>query len=139
MNPGALDNFTAFEKACIDCGLPYSSADMALCRSMWKLRDPDQRRLAVEGLYKRRECGEYSDPAYLPLPQNYLGKNLWERPLRVKRNGSATTRDKVWGKQVAPEQDQETASLIAWAEEHNYPLADGKQLQAAQEAYRRQK
>lgn len=76
-----LDDFGKFEQACRDVELPFSAKDLAISRDVWKRLDYEQKLKAIKGLYERRDAGEFLDPAFRPLPQNYLDR-VFERPVR---------------------------------------------------------
>src|SRR5579872_3985040 len=71
-----------FQDACRDCGLSMASSDLGEARAIWRTLDFEQQLAAIEGLRARHEAGEFTDRAYLPLPQNWLRKKLWERPMK---------------------------------------------------------
>jgi hypothetical protein len=82
---GVLDDFVEFWEACEIAVLPASGADVTFARIEWGRLDLEQRLAAVRGLHLRKQCGEFDDPGYRPLPQNYLSKRIWDRPLRIKQ------------------------------------------------------
>lgn len=86
-----LDDFEEFRLACSEVELPFSDADLVFARIEWFRLDFEQKLCAIKGLHLRKQCGEYDDPGFRPLPQNYLSKRMWERPLRIKQ----TTQSKM--------------------------------------------
>lgn len=81
---GLLNDFLEFRKVCVECELPFSEADMNAAKIKWQVLDFEAKLAATKGLTDRKACGEFDDPAFRPLPQNYLEKRQWERPLRKK-------------------------------------------------------
>lgn len=94
---GLLDDFGEFRKACNDCELPFSVLDMDVSKGIWSRLDFEQKALAVKGLYARRDCGEFDEEGFRPLPQNYLSKQIWYRPLRAKVTAQSKA-DQFWEK-----------------------------------------
>jgi hypothetical protein len=90
-----LNDFDEFRKACVECDLPFSEKDMDLAESKWAFLDFEAKLAAVKGLTDRKQCGEFDEQSFRPLPQNYLGKRAWERPLRVKQTKQSKI-DKYW-------------------------------------------
>lgn len=78
-----LDDFENFQVAAISVGLPFSEIDIADAKIEWKKLDFTQKLDAVNGLVERKQKGEYDDQQYRPLPQNYIRKRLWQRPIRA--------------------------------------------------------
>jgi len=126
------DDFPDFLQAASECGLPSTARDLAMARNLWKYLDRDQKAKALEGLYARRECGEFAQPEFRPLPQNYLMSRTWERPLRTKRNGNGhalPTAERM--KKLAPmvcENDTEVTDLLRWAEANGHAVNNGADL-----------
>lgn len=79
-----LDDFSQFLEICHAAELPASEVDLDEARIQWKRLDFQQKIDAVQGLRQRIAAGELDDPAYRPLPQNYLEKKLWQRPVRQR-------------------------------------------------------
>jgi hypothetical protein len=79
------ETWPKFLEAAVECGLSQSSYDLADAYYKWGMLDFSQKLAAIAGLRSRKECGEFSDPAWIPLPQNYIEKRTWLRPLRDKR------------------------------------------------------
>lgn len=50
---------------------------------LWPPLDYEQKRLAIDGVKLRVASGEYADPAFVPLLENYVKKRLWTRPPRA--------------------------------------------------------
>jgi hypothetical protein len=88
---GVLEDFGEFLAAAMSLNFPASGVDWKIAKSIWRLLEFDQKLEAVHCLKTRKE--EFSDPAFLPCPQNYLSKRMWQRPIRPKpqpkANGSA--------------------------------------------------
>lgn len=79
---GCLDDFQEFLSAATKVGLPAGEDDWRQAKAAWKPLDFEQKLQAIAGLQERND--EYQDPAFRPLPQNYLAKRLWTRPVRPK-------------------------------------------------------
>ncbi len=90
-----LDDSGSFREAVSLCELPASEMDLAAAKMEWKQLDPDQKRAALKGLNDRHAAGEFADPAFRPLPQNYLKKRLWQRPVRVSAQAAPTKSDQA--------------------------------------------
>lgn len=86
-----LDDFAQFLEVCQAAELPASEVDLEQARIQWKRLDFQQRIDAVQGLRQRITAGELDDPAYRPLPQNYLEKKLWQRPVRPRGRSDKRT------------------------------------------------
>src|SRR5574337_1765541 len=123
--------FEQFTAVCAP--LKFSQADLTIARGIWRVLDWTQQQAAIAGITARIKCGEYDDPAYVPLPQTYLRSHLWERPLRVKRG--PTMREAYQVPRKADPVDPEMVNFEAWAKEHGYPLRNGAELVKAEEAY----
>lgn len=84
LQTGVIDDrlFKEFERTAAAVGLSYSSFDLGKAYKLWvKLTAADQR-AAIDGLVARHAAGEYADPMYRPLIQNYLLKRTWDRAIR---------------------------------------------------------
>ncbi len=79
------DNFHVFEAAWLNHGINAAPDDWAQARSTWNVLALSDQLAAVKGIESRFEQGEYDDPKYIPLPQNYLKKKLWMRPVRPRK------------------------------------------------------
>lgn len=90
-----LDNFGPFLAAATECGLPASETDIQSAKFEWRSLDLEQKRLAIKGLHDRLVAGEFSDPAFRPLPQNYLKKRLWQRPVRASPRTAPSKSDRM--------------------------------------------
>lgn len=138
----ATDDFPDFLHAAQECGLPSAPSDLAVARFIWKTLDFEQRQQAIAGLIARRDCHEWSD-GYKPLPQNYLGKKLWKRPLRVRRDGNGVAHPtdekmrKLFPAAVEPDESA-TKELLAWAEKRGLPLATAGDLLRAADLRKRE-
>jgi hypothetical protein len=74
--------FAQFERAARKVELSFSKSDLVAMLRQWQKLSPGDRDLATQGLLDRGAAGEYSNPTYRPLPQNYLAKRMWERAIR---------------------------------------------------------
>jgi len=83
-----LDDSPKFQEAALAVGMHGSETDWQKARWEWKRLDVGQRLDAVTGLYRRKQAGEYDDPGFIPLPQNYLKNRMWQRPIRIKARDS---------------------------------------------------
>lgn len=81
-NGKAHDTFAAFIEVGTKAGLPASEVDWDDARKIWNKLTLAEQLLAVQGIDKRIECGQYSDPTFRPGPCKYLGKKQWQHPLR---------------------------------------------------------
>ena len=79
------DNFHVFEAAWLNRGINAAPDDWTEARSTWNILSAEERLRAVQGVTDRFEQGEYDDPKFIPLPQNYLRKKLWMRPVRPRK------------------------------------------------------
>jgi hypothetical protein len=50
---------------------------------LWRPLNLEQRRDAIQGIHRRIECGQYSDPRFVPSAENYLKNHKWRESLRV--------------------------------------------------------
>ena len=66
-------------------GINAAPDDWTEARSTWNILSAEERLRAVQGVTDRFEQGEYDDPKFIPLPQNYLRKKLWMRPVRPRK------------------------------------------------------
>jgi hypothetical protein len=91
---GVVDDrgFAQFERASRKVELSFSKSDLVAMHKQWQKLSAEERDLATQGLLDRGAAGEYSNPTYRPLPQNYLAKRMWERAIR-KTAGRAGTDD----------------------------------------------
>jgi hypothetical protein len=80
-----LSNFHLFEQVWLKQGINASPEDWAAARAAWSELDTAEQLSAVKGVTDRFERGEYDDPTFIPLPQNYLRKKLWMRPVRGRK------------------------------------------------------
>ncbi len=96
------DNFGEFESTAIQAGLTFSSHDLTEARRIWSALSMDDKLRAVEGLRARVACGEYSDPSFRPLPQNYLRKRIFERDPRPAKASADRTRAELleWAREI---------------------------------------
>jgi hypothetical protein len=131
--------FDLFVSACRDCGLSVAPSDISLAHATWRVLDWTQQQAAIDGIRARLAAGEYDDSAYRPLPQNYLSKRMWQRPIRVKRELRQTSEVMRSIPQEKYEISQGTVDLLDWAEQNGYPLNTGGDVVRAEEAYRKAK
>ncbi len=78
-----LDDFGKFLECCETAELPASEVDRQAAKWEWGRLDFGQKLEAMKGLKDRVAAGEFSDPAFRPLPQNYLKNRIWQRPIKV--------------------------------------------------------
>jgi hypothetical protein len=76
--------WSQFRAAALAVGMRASAEELKRLQSAWIGLDEEQKQAAVEGIAQRVQSGEYSDPAFVPLLENYVRKRLWTRPLRPK-------------------------------------------------------
>jgi hypothetical protein len=81
---GVVDDraFAQFERAARKAELSFSKSDLVAMHKQWAKLSAEERATATQGLLDRAAAGEYSNPTYRPLPQNYLAKRMWERAIR---------------------------------------------------------
>src|SRR5271170_921722 len=81
---GTIDDplFSQFLNTCKKCGLSFSPPDIEKTYRQWLKLPADERPKTIQGLLDRLAAGEYSDPTYRPLPQNYLKNQTWLRVVR---------------------------------------------------------
>jgi len=82
------DGFEEFRQACEAAGMSGSDVDWAEARLEWRRLDFEQRAAATQGIRDRVSAGEYSDPAFVPRPLNYLRRRKWQALIRDKRAGA---------------------------------------------------
>jgi len=82
------DSFSIFESMWLKHGVNAAPGDWALARFTWNILDTPEQLAAVKGVHDRFEQGEYDDPRFIPLPQNYLKGKLWMRPVRPRRKAA---------------------------------------------------
>ena len=92
--PPVEDDFVPFLEGCANCGLSCSGADIEAARQLWQTLTTEDRMAAAQGLYARKQSGEWDDPTFRPLPDNYIRKRIWLRELRP-RAGPGTTETKA--------------------------------------------
>jgi len=80
-------NFHLFETAWLKHGINAAPDDWSGARAAWLELDTAQQLAAVKGVHDRFEQGEYDpkEPKWIHLPQNYLRKKLWMRPVRPRK------------------------------------------------------
>jgi hypothetical protein len=78
-------NFHIFEAAWLRHGINAAPDDWTEARSTWNMLELAEQLRAVQGVTDRFEQGEYDDPKFVHLPQNYLRKKLWMRPVRPRK------------------------------------------------------
>jgi hypothetical protein len=74
--------FARFERAARKVELSFSKSDLVAMHKQWVKLSADEQAAATQGLLDRAAAGEYSNPTYRPLPQNYLARRMWERAIR---------------------------------------------------------
>jgi hypothetical protein len=82
---GIVDDrhFSEFERTARRVGMSFSKTDLVAMYKEWlKIQTREDQLAAIKGLLDRHEAGEFSDPTFIPLPQNYLRKRTWERAIR---------------------------------------------------------
>ena len=79
---GDAARFGEFQQACNVAGLSGSRADIHAAAKQWQLLTPAEQGAAVKGVLDRHKAGEYDNPTYRPLPQNFLARRHWERAVR---------------------------------------------------------
>jgi hypothetical protein len=83
------NGFDKFEDCWLSRGINAGLNDWAEARKIWARLDIQERLSAVEGIRIRFEQGEYDDPSFIPLPQNYLANQSWMRPVRRRKKASS--------------------------------------------------
>lgn len=81
-----LSNFHLFETVWLTHGITAAPDDWAASRAVWSRLDTAEQMAAVKGVEERFYLGEYDpkEPKWIPLPQNYLERKYWMRPIRGK-------------------------------------------------------
>jgi hypothetical protein len=79
-------NFGIFQSAFLKHKVNFAPNDWVLARSTWNVLELGEQLAAVKGIEERFELGEYDDPKYISLPQNYLKHKTWMRPVRGRRS-----------------------------------------------------
>ena len=74
--------FSRFIATCRKVGLSFSPSDIEASYRQWVKVDAAERPKTIQGLLDRLAAGEYTDPTFRPLPQNYLKKQTWLRAVR---------------------------------------------------------
>jgi hypothetical protein len=86
-------SFQPFVAAYLRSGFPAIDDDFAAAYSWsWRLMDFEQRALALTGVKERIDKGAWTDPAFIPKPQNFL-KSEYKRPVVVR--GSPAVHDPI--------------------------------------------
>ena len=78
-------NFHVYENAWLKHGINAAPGDWSEARAAWSQLSMEEQLAAVKGVLDRFEQGEYDDPRFIQLPQNYLRKKLWMRPVRPRK------------------------------------------------------
>ena len=78
-------NFHLFENVWLRHGINAAPKDWAAARVIWSKLGINAQLAAVKGVTDRFDQGEYEDPRFIPLPQNYLRDELWMRSVRPKK------------------------------------------------------
>jgi hypothetical protein len=82
---GLIDDrpFSEFERTARKVGMSFSKADIGAMYQQWlKIKTREEQKAAIQGLLDRHAAGAFDDPTFIPLPQNYLKKRIWERAVR---------------------------------------------------------
>lgn len=81
---GVVDDkdFKRFVHVAREVGLPFSGVDLSSTYQAWEKLTPADRAAAIQGLTDRQAAGEYDNPTFRPLPQNYLKRRMFERVIR---------------------------------------------------------
>lgn len=90
-----LDDFSRFTEACNAAELSGSSSDLTAAGFEWRRLNFQQKLDAVQGIRDRVAAGEFSDPGFRPLPQNYLKNRIWQREVRVRRQEPKSVNDRA--------------------------------------------
>lgn len=98
-------NFSLYETAWLGHGINASPGDWSAARKEWAKLPMEQQLASVAGIQDRFAAGEYDEARFIPLPQNYLLKKLWMRPVRGRKKNSEEARR------------QEVQSNLEWARE----------------------
>jgi hypothetical protein len=86
--------FADFERTARKVGMSFSKADLGPMYTQWlKIATRKEQLEAIQGLIDRQAAGEFSDPTFIPLPQNYLKKRMWERAIRKASGRSGKSAD----------------------------------------------
>ncbi len=89
------DDFGRFREFADAAELPASEVDWEAAREEWKRLEIAVRLAAVQGLKDRVAAGEWSDPAFRPLPQNYLKNRIWQRPIKLSKPPARSKMDEA--------------------------------------------
>jgi hypothetical protein len=81
---GVVDDkdFKRFVHVAREVGLPFSGVDLGSTYQAWQKLTLADRAAAIQGLTDRQAAGEYDNPTFRPLPQNYLKRRMFERVIR---------------------------------------------------------
>jgi hypothetical protein len=93
-----LGNFHTFESVWLEHGINAAPDDWAASRVAWSRLDTAEQLAAVAGVRERFYLGEYDvkETKWIPLPQNYLQKKYWLRPIRgAKANAPKVFKDEA--------------------------------------------
>lgn len=107
----SLSNFHLLEQAYLNENINFAPDDWSASRVIWSQMEIAEQLAAVAGVKERFYLGEYDlkETKWIPLPQNYLQKKLWMRPIRGKQKEKA----KVFTDQAG------TDALMDWARERD--------------------
>ena len=82
----AWDDFLIVASA-LECPLSYSEPELTHLKRIWAALPDDERFEAINGIHKRRTCGQWDDVKFRPTLLNYLRYKQWQHALRPK-NGA---------------------------------------------------
>lgn len=116
-----LDDFPRFRDACVMAGLSFSEPDMVSARFEWVKLDFEQRVLALRGLADRKREGEFDDPKYRPLVQNYLEKRIWYRAIRPRARDSPASSNADRVAEIVRERMSRNAEISEETEHRRLP------------------
>lgn len=103
-----LGNFHLFETVWLTHGINAAPDDWAASRAVWSRLTTEEQIAAVKGVRERFYLGEYDakEPKWIPLPQNYLDRKYWLRPIRARK---ADAGPKVFKDQATVDKTREWA------------------------------
>lgn len=112
--PGAAgDDFDSFQETAKSVGMSGSDVDFTEARIKWRGFDYRQKAEAIKGLTDRKGTG---DAAIRSLPQNYLGKHMWQREIRPAEPAKQVKQDQ-WQADTRTPLERERASYLCGVED----------------------
>jgi|GEM_PF-6948626 len=93
------DGFAEFREAALKAGMGGGEWDWRVAASVWRNLDFEQRQAAIQGILRR--MGVPEDSVLKVLPQNYLTRRLWDRPIRSPTVASSATSKTAFLRQLA--------------------------------------